>query len=248
MPNPFIKAWKYVVAQCNTAIDEHADPKVQIQQAIIDAQRAHQALIQRAAPIVAARRQLEMRLNHQLVDIEKLQAAIREAVRLADTAADAGDPTTAAKLNNTAHTLAVELVTAEQNMEGLKGLHDQALAAAAHASNAVARNAMVLQEMLAERARLFTQLEQAKMQEQVSASLRSMGELAAPASTPSLAEIRDRIAQRYATALGAAELSQIQRHAAASAELTDTGWAGRLRLEQIRASVRGHSLPVAEQT
>lgn len=248
MPNPFIKAWKYVVAQCNTAIDEHLDPKVQIQQAIIDAQRAHQALILRAAPIVAARRQLEMRLNHQLVDIEKLQADIRQAVRFADTAADAGDIVTAAEFNNTAHALAVELVTAEQNMEDLKGLHDEALSAAADASKAVERNAMVLQQKLHQRARLLTQLEQAKMQEQVSASLRSMGELAAPADTPSLAEIRDRIEQRYATALGAAELSQIQRHTAAITDPTETGWAGRLRLEQIRASVRGHSLPAAEQT
>ena len=46
------------------------------------------------------------------------------------------------------------------------------------------------------------------MQEQVSASLRQMSELAAPGNTPSLDEVRDKIEQRYANALGSAELAQ----------------------------------------
>ena len=46
------------------------------------------------------------------------------------------------------------------------------------------------------------------MQEQVSASLRSMSELAAPGNTPSLDEVRDKIERRYANAIGSAELAQ----------------------------------------
>ena len=34
MANPFVKAWKYLTALFNAKIDEHADPKVQIQQAM----------------------------------------------------------------------------------------------------------------------------------------------------------------------------------------------------------------------
>ena len=49
MANPFVKAWKYFMALFNAKIDEHADPKVQIQQAIEEAQRQHQALTQQAA-------------------------------------------------------------------------------------------------------------------------------------------------------------------------------------------------------
>ena len=37
MANPFVKAWKYLAALFNAKIDEHADPKVQIQQAIEEA-------------------------------------------------------------------------------------------------------------------------------------------------------------------------------------------------------------------
>ena len=84
MANPFVKAWKYVMALFNSKIDEHADPKVQIQQAIEDAQRQHQALTQQAAQVIGNQRQLEMRLNRQLADIEKLQVNVRQAVTLAD--------------------------------------------------------------------------------------------------------------------------------------------------------------------
>ena len=99
-------------------------------------------------------------------------------------------------------------MTAEQSVEDLKSLHDQALQAAGQAKKAVEQNAMVLQQKIAERTKLLSQLEQAKMQEQVSASLRSMSELAAPGSTPSLDEVRDKIERRYANAMGSAELAQ----------------------------------------
>lgn len=48
MANPFVKGWKYLMALFGARIDEHADPKVQIQQAIEEAQRQHQALVQQA--------------------------------------------------------------------------------------------------------------------------------------------------------------------------------------------------------
>src|SRR5882757_889757 len=65
MANPFVKAWKYLMALFSSKVDEYADPKVQIQQAIEDAQRQHQALTQQAAQVIGNQRQLEMRLNWQ---------------------------------------------------------------------------------------------------------------------------------------------------------------------------------------
>src|SRR6202022_5012337 len=98
--------------------------------------------------------------------------------------------------------------TSEQSIEDLKALHDQALTAAGQAKKAVEQNAMVLQQKIAERTKLLSQLEQAKMQEQVSASLRSMSEVAAPGNTPTPHEAREKIERRYANALGSAELAQ----------------------------------------
>ncbi|HEY2765724.1 MAG TPA: PspA/IM30 family protein [Pseudonocardiaceae bacterium] len=244
MANPFVKAWKYLMASFSSKIDEHADPKVQIQQAIEDAQRQHQALSQQAAAVIGNQRQLEMRLSRQLSEIEKLQSSARQALVLADDTRGKGDEAKAQEYERTAESFATQLVTAEQSIEDLKTLHDQSLQAAAQAKQAVERNAMVLQQKLAERTKLLSQLEQAKMQEQVSASLRSMTELAAPGNTPSLDEVRDKIERRYANAIGSAELAQTSvQGRMLEVQQSTMDMAGQARLEQIRASMRG--APVA---
>src|SRR3954449_3983699 len=240
MANPFVKASKHLMALFSSKIDEYADPKVQIQQAIEDAQRQHQALTQQAAQVIGNQRQLEMRLNRQLADIEKLQVNVRQALTLADQAVASGDAAKAAEYNNAAEAFAAQLVTAEQSVEDLKGLHDQALQAAGQAKKAVERNAMVLQTKIAERTKLLSQLEQAKMQEQVSASLRSMTEVAAPGNTPSLDEVRDKIERRYSNALGQAELAQNSvQGRMLEVEQSTRDFAGKSRLDQIRASMGG---------
>ncbi|GAA2984926.1 PspA/IM30 family protein [Actinokineospora diospyrosa] len=247
MANPFVKFWKYLMASFSSKIDEHADPKVQIQQAIEEAQRQHQALSQQAAAVIGNQRQLEMKLNRQLGDVEKLQASARQALVLADEARGKGDEQKAQQFENAAQGFATQLVTAEQGIEDLKTLHDQALQAAGQAKQAVERNAMVLQNKLAERTKLLSQLEQAKMQEQVSRSLNQMSELAAPGNTPSLEEVRDKIEKRYTTALGSAELAQNSvQGRMMEVQISTTELAGQSRLEQIRASMGGG--PVGQVT
>ncbi|GIJ20222.1 PspA/IM30 family protein [Micromonospora lutea] len=243
MANPFVKGWKYLMALFGARIDEHADPKVQLQQAIDEAHRQHQALVQQAAAVIGNQRQLEMKLSRQMSDVERLQANARQALVLADQARAKGDEAEAGRYEQSAQTLATQLVSAEQSAEDLKTLHDQALAAAGQARRAVENNSMILQQKLAERAKLLSQLEQAKMQESVAASLESMSALTAPGSTPTLDEVRDRIERRYANAMGRAELAgnsaegrmlEIQKATLDSA--------GSARLDQIRASMAGDQL------
>ncbi len=244
MANPFVKAWKYMMALFGAKVDEYADPKVQIQQAIEDAQRQHQALTQQAAQVIGNQRQLEMRLNRQLADIEKLQANVRQALTLADQAAASGDAAKATEYTNAAEAFAAQLVTAEQSVEDLKSLHDQALQAALQAKKAVEQNAMVLQTKIAERTKLLSQLEQAKMQEKVSESLQSMSDLAAPGTSPSLDQVREKIERRYANAMGSAELAQNSvQGRMMEVQQASVQMAGHSRLEQIRASMRGEALP-----
>jgi phage shock protein A len=247
MANPFVKGWKYLMAAFSSKIDENADPKVQIQQAIEEAQRSHQALSQQAAQVIGNQRQLEMKLNRQLGDVEKLQSSTRQALVLADEARTKGDEAKATQYETAAESFATQLVTAEQNIEDLKTLHDQSLQAAAQAKQAVERNATMLQQKLSERTKLLSQLEQAKMQERVSASLNQMSELAAPGNTPSLEEVRDKIEKRYTTALGSAELAQNSvQGRMMEVQASTTEMAGHSRLEQIRASMGGG--PVAQVT
>src|SRR5881394_45045 len=91
MANPFVKGWRYLMALFGAKIDEYADPKVQIQQAIEDAQRQHQALVQQAAAVIGNQRQLEMKLSRQMAEVEKLQASARQALVLADKSRASSD-------------------------------------------------------------------------------------------------------------------------------------------------------------
>jgi phage shock protein A len=246
MANPFVKGWRYMMALFGAKIDEYADPKVQIQQAIEDAQRQHQALVQQAAAVIGNQRQLEMKLSRQMSEVEKLQGMARQALVLADKARADGNEAEAQKYESTAQTLATQLVSGEQSMEDLKTLHDQALGAAGQARKAVENNAMVLQQRIAERSRLLSQLEQAKMQETVAKSLESMSSLAAPGNTPSLDEVRDKIEQRYANAMGRAELaSNSVEGRMLEVQKSSLDLAGASRLEQIRASMAGEKLGAA---
>ena len=246
MANPFVKGWRYMMALFGAKIDEYADPKVQIQQAIEDAQRQHQALVQQAAAVIGNQRQLEMKLSRQMSEVEKLQGMARQALVLADKARADGNEAEAQKYESTATTLATQLVSGEQSMEDLKTLHDQALGAAGQARKAVENNAMVLQQRIAERSRLLSQLEQAKMQETVVKSLESMSSLAAPGNTPSLDEVRDKIEQRYANAMGRAELaSNSVEGRMLEVQKSSLDMAGQSRLEQIRASMAGEKLGAA---
>jgi phage shock protein A len=246
MANPFVKGWHYLMALFGAKIDEYADPKVQIQQAIEDAQRQHQALTQQAAAVIGNQRQLEMKLSRQMAEVEKLQGSARQALVLADKARTGGNEQEATRYENTAQTFATQLVAAEQSMEDLKTLHDQALNAAGQARQAVENNAMILQQKLAERTKLMSQLEQAKMQETVARSLESMSALAAPGNTPSLDEVREKIERRYANAMGRAELaSNSVEGRMLEVQKSSLDMAGASRLEQIRASMAGEQLAAA---
>ncbi|GAA0722279.1 PspA/IM30 family protein [Dactylosporangium roseum] len=249
MANPFAKGWKYLMALFGAKIDEYADPKVQIQQAIEDAQRQHQALVQQAAAVIGNQRQLEMRLSRQMSEVEKLQGSARQALVLADKSRAEGDEAKATQYEQTAQVFATQLVAAEQGMEDLKTLHDQSLNAAAQARKAVENNAMMLQQKLAERTKLLSQLEQAKMQETVAKSLESMSGLAAPGNTPSLDEVREKIERRYANAMGRAELaSNSVEGRMLEVQRSTLDMAGSSRLDQIRASMAGEKLAATPES
>ncbi|PZS27480.1 MAG: hypothetical protein DLM59_16400 [Pseudonocardiales bacterium] len=246
MANPFVRGWKYFMALLSGKLDEYSDPKIQIQQAIEEAQRQHQALTQQAAAVIGNQRQLEMKLSRNMGDVEKLQGSARQALVLADQARAKGDEAKATEYEQTAQVFATQLVSAEQSMEDLKGLHDGALQAAEQAKKAVENNALALQTKLAERTKLLSQLEQAKMQEQVSKSLSQMSELTAPGSTPSLGEVREKIERRYANALGSAELaSNSVEGRMLEVQRSTLDFAGSSRLDQIRASMAGEQLAKA---
>ena len=167
----------------------------------------HARLTSQAASVIGQQHQLELQLDRKLADIETLSAQARQALVLADDARAKGDESKAQEFEQTAEQIANQLVPTESDAANLKQLHDQSMAAARQAKQAVEDNKLRLQEKLTQRTKLLSQLEQAKMQEQVSASLNQMSELSAPSNTPTLDAVRDKIEKRYANALGQAELA-----------------------------------------
>ncbi|HEX2144289.1 MAG TPA: PspA/IM30 family protein [Glycomyces sp.] len=243
MANPFVKGWKYMMALFGAKIDEHADPKIQIQQAIEEAQKQHQQLVGQAASVIGNQRQLEMKLNRSMAEVERLQAQARQALVLSDKARADGDEAKAQQFESTAEILAGQLVSTEQSLEDMKTMHDQAINAAEQAKKAVENNQMMLQQKLQERTKLLGQLEQAKMQETIASSLESMSQTAAPGNVPNFDEIRDKIEGRYSNAMGRAELaSNSVEGRLLEVNRATRDMAGASRLEQIRASLEGDQL------
>src|SRR3954454_2161635 len=83
--------WKYMTAKLDSSFEERAEPKVQLEQAIIEAQDQHRRLREQAANVIANQKQTEMRLNRVMEDLEKVNANARQAVLMADEATKGGN-------------------------------------------------------------------------------------------------------------------------------------------------------------
>jgi phage shock protein A len=83
----------------------------------------------------------------------------------------------------------------------------QATQASDQAKAAVQQNATQLQRKLAERQKLLSQLDQAKMQEQLNTAMASLSETVGQ-DVPTFDEIRGKIEARYAKAKGLAEIQE----------------------------------------
>ena len=238
MANPFVKAWKYLMAKLDLTVEENADPKVQIEQAIAEAKRQHQELSQQAAAVVGNQRQLEMKMNRQLADVEKIKNNVRQALLMAEDARKKGDKDKAGEDENAANAFSAQLVTAETAVTDLKSLYAQSSGASDAARAAVERNARVLQQQLTERTKLLNQLDQAKMQEKVVQTMQQLNAFEADNVVPNLEQVREKIESRYAQAMGQTELAnggmanRMMEIEANSSEMITNN-----RLEEIRAQM-----------
>ena len=196
---------RYLTALLTGKFNEMADPKVQLEQALIEAQEQHRRLTEQAANVIANQKQAELRLNRALQELEKVNGSARKAVMMADEAAKRGDAAKAAEYTRAAESFAQRLISVEKEVEDLKALSLAAAQASDQAKSAVSQNSMALQKKLAERQKLLSQLDQAKMQEQMNTAMASLSQTIGQ-DVPSLEEVRDKIEQRYSKALGHAEL------------------------------------------
>lgn len=198
--------WKYLTAKLSTSFAERADPKVQLEQAIQEAQEQHRRLREQAANVIAHQKQTAMRLDRAMQDYEKVNANARQALLMAEDARRQGDEAKAAEYTRAAEAFANRLIALEREIEDLKQLNLQATQAAEQAKAAVQQNSAALQQKLAERQKLLSQLDQAKMQETLNRAMASLSETVGE-DVPTFDEVRQKIEARYAKAKSMAELT-----------------------------------------
>jgi phage shock protein A len=201
------KWWKYLTAKLTGSFEEHADPKVQLEQALMEASEQHQRLKEQATAVIASQKQAEIRLNSKMGELEKLNANARQALIMAADATKAGDAEKAAKYDAAAETIATQLIEVEKDVESLKTMVLENTQAADQAKAAVAQNSRLLQQKIAEKSKLVGQLEQAKMQEEMNAAMKQLNESVGE-DVPTLHEVEEKIQARYAKAKAAAELQE----------------------------------------
>ena len=205
-PNLFVRIWRYMTAALTGRFDEMADPKVQLEQAIMEAQDNHRQLKEQAANVIANQKQTELRLERVLEQLEKLNTNAQQALLMAEEARADGDEEKAAEYEKAAESIATKLITTEQEVEDLKQLALEAAKASQQAKDAVSQNSMVLQQRLAEKQKLLSQLDQAKMAEQMNTAMASLNETVGQ-DAPSFEEVRAKIEQRMARAQATGELA-----------------------------------------
>ncbi len=239
------RSWKYLTAMLTGKFNEKADPKVQLEQALLEAQEQHRRLKEQAANVIANQKQTEMQLNRKTEELERVNGNARQAVLMADEAQKRGDAAKTAEYTKAAESFANRLIALEQEVESLKGMHLQATGAADQAKAAVNQNSSQLQKKLAERQKLLSQLDQAKMQEQLNKTLSSLSETIGE-DVPSVDEVRAKIEARAAKAAGQAELQGSSVEARMiEVEQAAMDTEASARLSQIRASL-GLDAPVAQ--
>jgi phage shock protein A len=231
------KRWRYFTAKTDSKFEATADPKIQLEQAIADAQDQHRRLVEQAANVVANQKQHELQLNRAMEELGKVNSSTRQALMMAQDAAQRGDTDKAREYNQTAEAFANRLIATENQVNDLKTLSLQSAQAADQARAAVQQNSLALQQKLAERQKLLSQLDQAKMQEQLNRAMSSLNQTV-DQSAPSLEQVRAKIEARYARALGTSELGgQTIEARMLEVQQAAMGSEARTRLDTMRAEL-----------
>jgi phage shock protein A len=239
------KWWKYLTAKLTGNFNERADPKVQLEQAITEAQEQHRRLKDQAANVIANQKTSEIRLNQKLEELSKLNGNARQALVMAADATKSGDATKAAQYTSAAETIANSLIQTEKDVESLKQLVLDATQASDQAKAAVAQNSRLLQEKLSERSKLLSQLDQAKMQEEMNTAMSSLQETVG-ADVPTFSEVEQKIQARYAKAKATSELNETSVESRVlEVEQATANVEAQSRLSQLRAELGLDAAPTA---
>src|SRR4029077_6783262 len=201
--------WKYLAVKLRVAHAEHADPKVQLEQAILEARAEHRKLSDAAALVVAQQKQAQDRLDAKVVECDKAKASAGPALLMIDRAGRLGHTDKVATFTTAAEGLANRVLGFEREVRELDQALLQATRASEQAKAAVVQNATTLQEKLDEQERLLSVLDRAKMQEALN-DARGQLEQGLDRDVPTFAEVERKIQTLNAVAQAKGELASLQ--------------------------------------
>ena len=201
------KWWRYLAAKLGMKLEESADPKVQLEQAITEARDQHRRLTEQAANVIANQKQLQMKLDRSMDEYEKANNSAKQALLLSDQETKAGNADKASSFNSAAEAFANKVINLEAaDQRPQEGPARRDATASAKAKQAVEQNAAALQKKWAEREKLLSQLDQAKMQEEMN---KAMDQLSATVGdeVPTFEQVRTKIEKRLAKAQATTDLT-----------------------------------------
>src|SRR5437764_993860 len=121
------RAIRYLGAFLNGKLDEVMDPRVQIEQAIAEAQRQHGMLSDQAGAVIGHQRELEIKIARAGTEASRLRECAGQALLLAERSRASGDAERAANHEATARVFANQLASLDSTAKTLAELHAKAL-------------------------------------------------------------------------------------------------------------------------
>ncbi|MCB1032168.1 MAG: PspA/IM30 family protein, partial [Acidimicrobiales bacterium] len=156
---------------------------------------------------------------------------------MAEDASKKGDAAAATKYSTAAETIASRLIAVEKDVDSQKAMVMQATQASDQAKAAVRQNSMLLERKISEKSKLLSQLEQAKMQEEMNKAMAQMNKTLGD-DVPTFEEIKDKIEARYAKATATTELESTSVSSSMlEIEQATQDFEAQSRLSQLRAEL-----------
>jgi phage shock protein A len=202
--------WKYLGVKLRVVHEQHADPKVQLEQAILEAKAEHRRLADAAALVVAQQKQAQDRLDAKVEECDKAKAKASQALLMIDREAREGHGDKVATYTAAAESFAGQVLGLEREISELDSALLQATRTSEQAKRAVVQNSATLQAKLDEKERLLSTLDRAKMQEALN-DARGTFEDVLDHDVPTFAEVERKIRDREAVAQAKGELGELQR-------------------------------------
>jgi len=227
------RTWKYLAMKLHLMREEHADPKVQLEQAIQEVKEQHRKLVEKASAVVANQKQVQKRLDRALAEYDKANRTAGNALLLADKAA-AGDPGQAERFNEAAHASGERVLQLRGEIDDLQQVVLVATAQAEEAHIAVIQSRKLLEQKLKERERLLSELERAQMHEAMAEAMRILTDTVGDGDVPTFAEVQRKIEARRLKAESMTDLMAAQAHVSFDARV--------LEVEQAQVDVEVQAL------